>query len=163
MDNEKLRHEHVELIEENNGLRAQNQKLSEESSYAKELASAAAVELKNLAEEVTKLSLQNERQAKELLVAQERAYSRASHNQANNGPLRRYTENKFDGIKSGRRGRSFSRGSDGISTVHDDAENWNLDPDDLRMELHARKQKEATLEAALAEKEFARRGAAKEY
>ncbi|CAK9175542.1 unnamed protein product [Ilex paraguariensis] len=39
--------------------RKSNQKLAEEASYAKELASAAAFELKNLASEVTKLSLQS--------------------------------------------------------------------------------------------------------
>ncbi|CAN1320112.1 Kinesin-like protein KIN-7D, mitochondrial [Linum perenne] len=40
--NEKLKREHVQLSEENSGLRVQNQKLAEEASYAKELASAAA-------------------------------------------------------------------------------------------------------------------------
>lgn len=55
LENEKLKTSHAQLIEENSGLRSQNQKLAEEASYAKELASAAAVELKNLAGEVTKL------------------------------------------------------------------------------------------------------------
>uniref|UniRef100_A0A2P2IMY2 RING-type domain-containing protein n=1 Tax=Rhizophora mucronata TaxID=61149 RepID=A0A2P2IMY2_RHIMU len=36
----------------------------------------------------------------------------------------------------------------------DDFESWDLDPDDLKMELQARKQREAALEAALVEKEF---------
>lgn len=53
IENEKLKIEQVQLSEENSGLRVQNQKLAEEASYAKELASAAAVELKNLAGEVT--------------------------------------------------------------------------------------------------------------
>ncbi|KAG7960452.1 hypothetical protein I3843_10G124300 [Carya illinoinensis] len=52
-------------------LRVQNQKLAEEASYAKELASAAAVELKNLAGEVTKLSLQNAKHGKELFAARD--------------------------------------------------------------------------------------------
>ncbi|KAL0454138.1 UNVERIFIED_CONTAM: Kinesin-like protein KIN-7D, mitochondrial [Sesamum latifolium] len=69
IENEKLKLEHVQILEENSGLRVQNQKLSEEASYAKELASAAAVELKNLAGEVTKLSLQNAKLEKELQAA----------------------------------------------------------------------------------------------
>lgn len=38
--------EHIHMSEENSGLHVQNQKLSEEASYAKELPSAAATELK---------------------------------------------------------------------------------------------------------------------
>ncbi|KAL0686527.1 hypothetical protein Bca4012_086204 [Brassica carinata] len=38
-ENEKLKLEHVQIVEENSGLRVQNQKLAEEASYAKELAS----------------------------------------------------------------------------------------------------------------------------
>lgn len=37
--------------------------------------------------------------------------------------------------------------------LNDDFDLWNLDPDDLKLELQARKQREVTLEAALAEKE----------
>ncbi|KAG9442826.1 hypothetical protein H6P81_018680 [Aristolochia fimbriata] len=154
VENEKLKVEHVHLMEENSGLRAQNQKLAEEASYAKELASAAAVELKNLAGEVTKLSLQNERQAKELLAVQEVAYARGVHPQVGNGGMRKYSENKNDGFKHGRKGRLATRGNDGPGSVYD-GDYWNLDPDDFRMELQARKQREAALEAALAEKELA--------
>ena len=38
--------------------------------------------------------------------------------------------------------------------VNDDFDMWNLDPEDIKMELEARKQREAILEAALAEKEI---------
>ncbi|RWW82710.1 hypothetical protein BHE74_00008822 [Ensete ventricosum] len=148
-ENEKLNLEHLRLIEENHSLLSQNQKLAEEASYAKELASAAAVELKNLAEEVTKLSLQNARQAKELLAAQDLA----AHSKTANSTIRRFPENKIDGIKLGRRSRPPSRSGDFGNTVFNDVENWNLDLDDIRMELQARKQKEAALETALAEKE----------
>lgn len=110
----------------------QNQKLSEEASYAKELASAAAVELKNLAGEVTKLSVENAKLEKELVAACDLANSR-----------------KHDAIKSGRKGRSSGR----VKDVYDEFDSWNLDPEDLRMELQARKQREARLEAALSEKE----------
>lgn len=125
-----------------------NQKLAEEASYAKELASAAAVELKNLAGEVTKLSLQSAKLEKELLAARELANnSRSSVMHPGNGVNRKYN----DGPRPGRKGRLSGRSNDMLS---DDFESWNLDPDDLRMELQARKQREATLEAALAEKEF---------
>ncbi|KAI7730530.1 hypothetical protein M8C21_006243, partial [Ambrosia artemisiifolia] len=117
---EKLKREHVKILEENSGLSVQNQKLSEEASYAKELASAAAVELKNLAAEVTKLSLQNAKLEKELVAAR-----------GGNRP------------KPGRNGRLSG-------WVNDE---FDLDLEDLRRELHTMKQREVNLEAALAEKE----------
>lgn len=125
-------------------MRVQNQKLAEEASYAKELASAAAVELKNLAGEVTKLSLQNSKLEKELLAARESAHPRV------NGFNRKFN----DGARAGRKGRQTGRSNDTSGTASDDFDSWNLHPDDLKMELQARKQREATLEAALAEKEF---------
>ncbi|BAT11636.1 kinesin-like protein KIN-7K, chloroplastic [Oryza sativa Japonica Group] len=123
-ESEKLKYEHMKITEENRELVNQNSTLCEEVAYAKELASSAAVELKNLAEEVTKLSVQNAKQAKELLIAQELAHSRVP----------------------GRKGRSAGRGRDEVGT-------WSLDLEDMKMELQARKQREAALEAALAEKE----------
>ncbi|XP_031496961.1 kinesin-like protein KIN-7D, chloroplastic isoform X2 [Nymphaea colorata] len=54
------------LTEEKCQLETRNQKLAEESSYAKELASAAAVELKALSEEVTKLMRNNEKLTTEI-------------------------------------------------------------------------------------------------
>ncbi|CAA7391963.1 unnamed protein product [Spirodela intermedia] len=135
-ENEKLDLERLQLVEENTGLRMQNQDLAEEAAYAKELASSAAVELKNLAEEVTKLSKQNARQAKELMAAQEMAYQRA-------GPL---PPGHGTGRHS-RRGRSTSRGQEFLGgAAHDDLE-------EMRAEMAARKQREAALEAALGEKE----------
>ncbi|MFS7998555.1 putative plus-end-directed kinesin ATPase transcription factor C2H2 family [Helianthus anomalus] len=118
--NEKLKREHVQILEQNSGLSVQNQKLSEEASYAKELASDAAVELKNLAGEVTKLSLQNAKLEKDLATAR-----------VTNRP------------KPERNGRISGR-------VNDE---FDLDLEALRRELHTTKQREANLEAALAEKE----------
>ncbi|KAF8672173.1 hypothetical protein HU200_049740 [Digitaria exilis] len=119
------KYEHRKISEDHRDLISQNRKLSEEAAYAKELASSAAVELKNLAEEVTKLSVLNAKQAKELLVAQEMAHSRVH----------------------ARKGRTVSRGRDEVGT-------WSLDLEDMKMELQARRQREAALEAALAEKEL---------
>ncbi|XP_022725149.1 kinesin-like protein KIN-7D, mitochondrial isoform X2 [Durio zibethinus] len=150
IENEKLKLEQVQLSEENSGLRVQNQKLTEESSYAKELASAAAVELKNLAAEVTKLSIQNAKLENELLAARELAHSRGSAYQTVNGVNRKYG----DSMRPGRKGRLSGRFHDLSGAAGVDFESWNLDPDDLKMELQARKQREAALEAALAEKEL---------
>ncbi|PKA54520.1 Kinesin-like protein NACK1 [Apostasia shenzhenica] len=68
---ENLKQENLRLTEEKEGLEIHCQKLAEEASYAKELASAAAVELRNLAEEVTKLSYQNSKLTDDLAAAQE--------------------------------------------------------------------------------------------
>lgn len=54
------------MAESKEDLEQRNQKLAEESSYAKGLASAAAVELKALSEEVAKLMNHNGRLAAEL-------------------------------------------------------------------------------------------------
>ncbi|KAL4303834.1 hypothetical protein GQ457_10G024790 [Hibiscus cannabinus] len=150
IENEKLKLEQVQLSEENSGLRVQNQKLAEEASYAKELASAAAVELKNLAGEVTKLSVQNAKLEKELLAARELANTRGSANQTFNGFNRKYS----DSTRAGRKGRLSGRTHDLSGAAGDDFESWNLELDDLKMELQARKQREAALEAALTDKEF---------
>ncbi|KAG6624435.1 hypothetical protein I3843_16G028500 [Carya illinoinensis] len=68
---ETLKQEKVRLTEEKDGLEIQTQKLAEEASYAKELAGAAAVELRNLAEEVTKLSYENAKLTGDLACARE--------------------------------------------------------------------------------------------
>ncbi|KAE9586627.1 putative plus-end-directed kinesin ATPase transcription factor C2H2 family [Lupinus albus] len=148
-ENEKMKLEQIHLSEENSGLRVQNQKLSEEASYAKELASAAAVELKNLAGEVTKLSLQNAKLEKELMAARDLAKSHNTVLQTVNGVNRKYND-----ARSGRKGRFSIRANEISGAGLDDFESWSLDADDLKMELQARKQREAALESALAEKEF---------
>lgn len=58
-----------------------------------------------------------------------------------------------DNHRTGRRGRTSNRSNDVSGMLNDDFDLWNLDPDDLKLELQARKQREVTLEAALAEKE----------
>ncbi|KAK1273776.1 Kinesin-like protein NACK2 [Acorus gramineus] len=152
-ENERIKLEHIHLQEENAGLISHNQKLSEEASYAKELASAAAVELKNLAGQVTKLSVQNARQAKEILALQET--TRGASMQNINGGIRKFSEGRNDGMHLGRRGRSHSRGSEISNPRNDEFEYRNLAADDIKIELQARKQREDALEAALAEKELA--------
>ncbi|CAK8576602.1 unnamed protein product [Lathyrus sativus] len=149
IENENLKLEQVQLSEENSGLHVQNQKLSEEASYAKELASAAAVELKNLAGEVTKLSLQNAKLEKELMAARDLANNRSAVAQTVNGAHRKYHDSR-----SGRKSRLSSRGNENLGPGRDELESWSLEVDDLKMELQAKKQREVVLEAALAEKEI---------
>ncbi|KAE8690643.1 hypothetical protein F3Y22_tig00110893pilonHSYRG00180 [Hibiscus syriacus] len=96
-------------------------------------------EMKN---EVTKLSVQNAKLEKELLAAQELANTRGSANLTVNGFNRKYS----DSTRAGKGAALWSSG--------DGFESWNLDLDDLKMELQARKQREAALEAVLTEKEF---------
>ncbi|XP_020600098.1 kinesin-like protein KIN-7K, chloroplastic isoform X2 [Phalaenopsis equestris] len=148
-ENKKLSLERTQLVEQNHMLLHDNQNLSEEASYAKELASAAAAELKNLTEEVTKLSLQNARLTKEFSAVQEVAFSRSA-----GCAIRKHSENRNEGVKLGRKGRQSSRVADVANTTYDDTGSWNLDLDDMRMKLQAMKQREASLEAALAEKEI---------
>ncbi|PNY04024.1 kinesin motor catalytic domain protein [Trifolium pratense] len=149
IENEKLKLEQVQLSEENSGLHVQNQKLSEEASYAKELASAAAVELNSLAGEVTKLSLQNAKFEKELMAARNLANTRSAVTQTVNGVHRKYNDQR-----SGRKGRISSRANENLGAGRDELESWSLEVEDLKMELQARKQREAVLETALAEKEI---------
>ncbi|CAN4112437.1 unnamed protein product [Withania somnifera] len=150
IENDKLKLELVQSIEVSSGLRVQNQKLSEEASYAKELASAAAVELKNLAAEVTKLSIQNTKLEKELLAARQVLNSRSSVAQTGNVRHRKHGENLWQG----RRGRVSDRESEVPGVVPDGFGTWDLDTEDLKMELQTRKQHEAALEATLVEKEI---------
>ncbi|KAI5068078.1 hypothetical protein GOP47_0016423 [Adiantum capillus-veneris] len=105
---EKLKQENMELMEEKAGLQIHAQKLTDEAVYARQLASAAAVELRNLAEEVTKLSYQNAKLQKGLTAVQDLACTRVLTKPA-------------------------------VS--------------DLQREFHARSEREAGLEAALADKE----------
>ncbi|CAL0329260.1 unnamed protein product [Lupinus luteus] len=147
IENENLKLEQVQLSEENSGLHVQNQKLSEEASYAKELASAAAMELKNLAGEVTKLSLQNAKLEKELMAARDLVNTRSALTQTVNGVNRKYD------VRSGRKGGTSCRANEISGAGLDEFESWSQ-ADDLRIELQARKQREEALEAALAEKEF---------
>ncbi|KAJ7975976.1 Kinesin-like protein [Quillaja saponaria] len=90
---EELKQKMAELTESKEELELRNQKLAEESSYAKGLASAAAVELKALSEEVAKLMNHNERLAAELAASKNFPTQRRNIGQVRNGrketPVRR--------------------------------------------------------------------------
>ncbi|KAL6502782.1 Kinesin-like protein KIN-7D, chloroplastic [Orobanche hederae] len=119
----------VELTESKEELELRNKKLADESSYAKGLASAAAVELKALSEEVAKLMNHNERLSSELEEARKKA------------PAQRRSP-----IPS-RNGRKDSYGT----KKHSDT---SVLTSDLKKESRMRREREQhSYEAALAERE----------
>ncbi|MED6182366.1 Kinesin-like protein KIN-7K, chloroplastic [Stylosanthes scabra] len=82
---EELKQKVRELTDAKDQLELRNQKLAEESSYAKGLASAAAVELKALSEEVAKLMNHNERLAAELAASKNSPSQRRTSGAVQNG------------------------------------------------------------------------------
>ncbi|KAH7681080.1 Plus-end-directed kinesin ATPase protein [Dioscorea alata] len=133
---ENLKQEKVRLAEEKDGIEIHCQKLSEEASYAKELAAAAAVELRNLAEEVTKISYQNAKLTADLAATKELAFARN-----NNCPRCMQSV--------GKQGQTNNRRSDVYSNGAEDA----ISIEELQDELFSRRQRETTLEATLCDKE----------
>ncbi|KAK5803947.1 hypothetical protein PVK06_031596 [Gossypium arboreum] len=106
-------------------LELRNHKLAEESSYAKGLASAAAVELKELSEEVAKLMNHNERLMAELAAAK-------------NPPTQRRTSI----LRNGRR--------ESLNKRHDQVGPSSY----LKRELAMSKERELSYEAAFLEKDW---------
>uniref|UniRef100_A0A2N9F5H3 Uncharacterized protein n=1 Tax=Fagus sylvatica TaxID=28930 RepID=A0A2N9F5H3_FAGSY len=127
---ENLKQEKVRLIEEKDGLEIQTQKLAEEASYAKELAGAAAVELRNLAEEVTKLSYDNAKLTGDLAAARE------SHCKS----ICCQRSVSYD-LKHARPDGRPRKPDDGVLV------------EELQKELNARYQREAVLETTLSERD----------
>lgn len=131
---ENLKQEKVKLIEEKDGLEIQSQKLAEEASYAKELAAAAAVELRNLAEEVTKLSYENAKLSGDLAAAKE---TQCRSNCCQRSISYDFTQsNSIGSLPDGR-----------IRKTED-----SLLVGELQKELNERYQREASLEMALSER-----------
>ncbi|XP_061341956.1 kinesin-like protein KIN-7C, mitochondrial [Gastrolobium bilobum] len=131
---ENLRQENVRLVEEKDGLEIQSQKLAEEASYAKELASAAAVELRNLAEEVTTLTYENAELTGDVAAAKE-ACCKSNFCQISSYDCKQNINNKFQ-----RDVQSNKLGNEVLI-------------EELQKDLNARFQREAALEAALSVKD----------
>ncbi|XP_027935876.1 kinesin-like protein KIN-7K, chloroplastic isoform X2 [Vigna unguiculata] len=125
---EELKQKLAELTELKEQLEAGNQKLAEESSYAKELASAAAVELKALSEEVAKLMNQNERLLGEQAVLKNSAAQRRN---SGSGTVR--------SVKRESHVRRNDQGG-GLNSV-------------IKRELELSKERELSYEAALLERD----------
>nr|GMD83913.1 kinesin-like protein KIN-7C, mitochondrial [Ipomoea batatas] len=132
---ESLKQEKVKSTEEKDGLEIQCQKLAEEASYAKELAAAAAVELRSLAEEVTKLSYQNAKLTGDLTAGKDACCTHTS--------CQRFTSfgTKQNNNDSSRANAHLRKPQDGISM------------EELEQELNIRYQREASLVAALSERD----------
>ncbi|XP_055829962.1 kinesin-like protein KIN-7C, mitochondrial isoform X2 [Solanum dulcamara] len=128
---ESLKQEKEQIIEEKEALEIHHQKLAEEASYAKELAAAAAVELRNLAEEVTKLSYLNAKLAAEKDAPCKNSFCQRSVS--------------FDMKQNGDGG--------GQPDAHVRKTEDCLSVDELEQELNARHQREASLVAALYERD----------
>ncbi|XP_010243397.1 PREDICTED: kinesin-like protein KIN-7K, chloroplastic isoform X2 [Nelumbo nucifera] len=122
---EELKKKVAELTETKEQLEIRNQKLAEESSYAKGLASAAAVELKALTEEVAKLMNHNERLTADLTALKNSPAQRKSTGAAQNG----------------KRNVHIKRHDQGGSTA------------DIKRELAMSRERELSYEAALMEKD----------
>ena len=117
----------AELTESKEQLELRNQKLAEESSYAKGLASAAAVELKALSEEVAKLMNQNERLLAEQAVLK-------------NSPAQRRSSGTGT-VRNGRREGHVRRNDQGGLNS------------DIKRELASSKERELSYEAALLDRD----------
>ncbi|KAF3442671.1 hypothetical protein FNV43_RR16587 [Rhamnella rubrinervis] len=122
---EELKQKVTEITLSKEQLEVQSRKLAEESSYAKGLASAAAVELKALSEEVAKLMNHNERLAAELAASK-------------NSPTQRRTSSM---IRNGRRDSLTKRNDQGGSVS------------EIKKELAMSREREHSYEAALLEKD----------
>ncbi|KAM7524615.1 hypothetical protein LguiA_014517 [Lonicera macranthoides] len=125
---EQLKKKLNELTESKEQLEHRNQKLAEESSYAKGLASAAAVELKALSEEVAKLMNHNEKLSAELAAQKNPQHQRTRPISTTN--------------RNGRREVHTKRHDHQSSVV----------PPDVKRELALSRERESSYEAALAEK-----------
>ncbi|GMN55926.1 hypothetical protein TIFTF001_025041 [Ficus carica] len=122
---EELKQKLAELTLTKEQLEVRNQKLAEESSYAKGLASAAAVELKALSEEVAKLMNHNEKLTTVLAASK-------------NSPTQRRTGSM---VRNGRR--------DGPNKRNDQVGNVS----EMKKELAMSRERELSYEAALVEKD----------
>ncbi|KAK1361395.1 kinesin-like protein KIN-7C, mitochondrial [Heracleum sosnowskyi] len=132
---EALKQEQIKMLEEKDGLVIHSQKLAEEGSYAKELAAAAAVELRNLAEEVTKLSYQNAKLTADLAAAKE------INTKSSFGQSAGMFDVKRNGSIGGRPDERLKKHKDGILV------------EELGQELDAMYQREASLVSALSERD----------
>ncbi|XP_038719500.1 kinesin-like protein KIN-7K, chloroplastic isoform X2 [Tripterygium wilfordii] len=124
---EELKQKLDELTVSKEQLELRNQKLADESSYAKGLASAAAVELKALSEEVAKLMNHNERLSAELAVK--------------NSPTQRRSSGVTGVVRNGRREPLIRRQDQAGSAS------------DLKRELAMSRERELAYEGALIERD----------
>lgn len=130
---EEMKQKAKELSESKEQLEHRNRKLAEESSYAKGLASAAAVELKALSEEVAKLMNHNERLAAELAALKSSVPQRGNKTGT--------TTTTANARNNGRRESLVKRQEQESSSM------------ELKRELRMSKERERSYEAALVDRD----------
>ncbi|KAJ0624261.1 putative plus-end-directed kinesin ATPase [Helianthus annuus] len=146
---EELKQKVIELTESKEQLDARNRKLADDSSYAKGLASAAAVELTALSEEVAKLMNQNERLIAELAATPKhsptarKTTTSPAKNGRNTKPKER-TPTQMDLKRELASSRERERSYEAIISQKDKKET------ELKQMLDESKQREAYLENELA-------------
>ncbi|XP_071690452.1 kinesin-like protein KIN-7K, chloroplastic [Rutidosis leptorrhynchoides] len=149
---EQLKQKVIELTESKQKLEARNRKLADESSYAKGLASAAAVELTALSEEVAKLMNQNEKLTAELASPKRSPTSRKTTGPTKNGQRnntsnikpKEQSPNQFELRRELASSKEREKSYEALLSQKDQREN------ELQQRVEQLKQREAYLENELA-------------
>ncbi|KAD5803317.1 hypothetical protein E3N88_14677 [Mikania micrantha] len=145
---EELKKKVVELTKSKEQLEAQNRKLTDDRSYAKELASAAAVELTVLSEEVAKLMIHNERLSAKLAITPKHPPTRKTMDRSakngRNAKLKEQSPTQMELKRQLALSREREMSYEAIISKMDDNQT------DLQLRLDESKQKEAYLENELA-------------
>lgn len=131
-------------------LELRNKKLAEESSYAKGLASAAAVELKALSEEVTKLMNHNGRLAAELEAQKKVPAQRRTAIPSRNGRKESYTKKPDPAVLTAEIKRELAISREREHSLEDVLAEKDQHEVELHRKVEESKQREAYLENELA-------------
>ncbi|KAL2225850.1 UNVERIFIED_CONTAM: Kinesin-like protein KIN-7D, chloroplastic [Sesamum indicum] len=149
-ETEELRKKLAEVTESKEELELRNKKLAEESSYAKGLASAAAVELKALSEEVAKLMNHNERLAAELEAQKKLPAQRRTTIQSRNGRKDGYSKKHDPGVLSSEIKRELALSREREHSYEVALTERDQIEAELQRKVEESKQREAYLENELA-------------
>ncbi|KAL0339530.1 UNVERIFIED_CONTAM: Kinesin-like protein KIN-7D, chloroplastic [Sesamum radiatum] len=149
-ETEELRKKLAEVTESKEELELRNKKLAEESSYAKGLASAAAVELKALSEEVAKLMNHNERLAAELEAQKKLPAQRRTTIQSRNGRKDSYSKKHDPGVLSSEIKRELALSREREHSYEVALTERDQIEAELQRKVEESKQREAYLENELA-------------
>ncbi|KAL0452934.1 UNVERIFIED_CONTAM: Kinesin-like protein KIN-7D, chloroplastic [Sesamum latifolium] len=149
-ETEELRKKLAEVTESKEELELRNKKLAEESSYAKGLASAAAVELKALSEEVAKLMNHNERLAAELEAQKKLPAQRRTTIQSRNGRKEGYSRKHDPGVLSSEIKRELALSREREHSYEVALTERDQIEAELQRKVEESKQREAYLENELA-------------
>lgn len=147
---EELTKKLAELTESKEELEQRNKKLAEESSYAKGLASAAAVELKALSEEVAKLMNHNERLAAELESQKKGPVQRRTATPNRNGKKDSYAKKPDPAVLNSEIKRELAISREKEHSLEAELAEKDKHEIELQRKVEESKQREAYLENELA-------------